>query len=79
MNHYIIKQNSECIRAIFDSCIRTDSREPENLLIDFIVFDNEDEAHEMNLIAAINQLDAEESVNKKDDDDAVSSTAQSFT
>ena len=74
MDHYIIEHNSECARAIFDNCITTDSREPENLLIDFSVFANETETHEMKLIAAVNQLDVDdkESVNKKDDDVTVS-------
>ena len=75
MDHYINVQNSDCTRAIFDNCIKTDSGDPENLLIDFSPFLNEKEAHEMDLIGALNQMDVEkESVNKREDDVTVSST-----
>ena len=75
MDHYIIVQNSDCTRAIFDNCIKTDSGDPENLLIDFSPFANEKEAHEMDLIGTLNQMEVDkECVNKREDDVMVSST-----
>ena len=75
MDHYSNVKNSDCTRAIFDNCIKTDSGDPENLLIDFSPFTNEKEVHEMDLIGTVSHMDVEkESVNKREDDVTVSST-----
>ena len=75
MDHYSNVKNSDCTRAILDNCIKTDAGDPENLLIDFSPFTNEKEAHEMDLIDTLNQMEVEkESVNKREDDVMVSST-----
>ena len=74
MDHFIHEQNSDCIRAILDSCIKTDLGDPENLLIDFSPFDNKTKENETKLIETLNQMDIEtESVNKSEDGETVSS------
>ena len=74
MDHFAIEQNSDCIRAILDSCIKTDLGDPENLLIDFSPFDNKTKENETKLIETLNQMDIEtESVNKSEDGETVSS------
>ena len=78
MDHYINVQNSDCLRAIFDNCIKTDSGDTENLLIDFSPFANEKDAHEMDLIGKMSQIDIENeraSVNKREDCVTVSSNS----
>ena len=78
MDHFAIEQNSDCIRAILDSCIKTDLGDPENLLIDFSPFANEKDAHEMDLIGKMSQIDIENeraSVNKREDCVTVSSNS----
>ena len=73
MDHFSKEQNSDCIRAILDNCIKTDSGDPENLLMDFSPFDNKTKDNEMELIETLNQMDIEtESVNKSEDGETVS-------
>ena len=64
----------DCAKAIFDNCIKTDSEERKNLIMDFSIFSNETEEHEMEMIRALQKLDncSRDSLNKRDDDMTVS-------
>ena len=62
----------DCAKAIFDNCIRTDSGERGNLIIDFSVFSNETKEHEMEMISALKYDNSRDSLNKRDDDMTVS-------
>ena len=64
----------DCAKAIFDNCIKTDSEERKNLIMDFSIFSNETEEHEMEMIRDLQKLDncSRDSLNKRDDDMTVS-------
>ena len=74
IDEYINDHNLDCAKAIFDNCIKTDSGERKNLIMDFSVFSNETKEHEMEMIRALKKLDdcSRDSLNKRDDDMTVS-------
>ena len=74
IDEYINDHNLDCVKAIFDNCIMTDSGERKNLIMDFSVFSNETKEHEMDMIRALKKVDdnSRDSLNKRDDDMTVS-------